>query len=221
MSKLIQDLRKIPKVILGFGLVSLGLLFSEKSDLGMLPWGVLHTGIANLTGLKFGNVVQLVGIIVLIFSVIFVKVKPGIGTFLDIVFTGMIYNLIDSLHLINESHNQYVSIIYMVLGVIVTAFGTALYVSCKLGAGPRDGLFIGFSRITNLNVKYTKPVVEIIVLIIGIFLHGDFGVGTFINAFLSGYMINLCFILLKYDPKKNLPSQFGDYFPKKSVLLES
>ncbi|MDF2698632.1 MAG: hypothetical protein K0Q49_188 [Haloplasmataceae bacterium] len=213
----ICDLKRIPKLLVGFLFVSLGLVFSDKSNLGMLPWGVFHSGISQLTGVMFGTVVQIVGVIVLAFSIIFVKVKPGIGTVLNIIFIGMIVNFINIMGVIKEYESLSIQISYLIVGIICSGFGTALYVSCKLGSGPRDGLFIGFSLITKLSVKYTKPMIEGIVLIVGFLLHGDFGIGTFVNAFISGFVTDFFFDVLKYNPKTSKQRRFIDYVTKGKV----
>lgn len=215
MEILLTDLKRLPKLILGFVIVAIGLLFSDKSNLGMLPWGVFHSGLSRLTHIKFGLIVQLIGIIVLTISMVLVKVRPGIGTIFDILLVGSSFDFIDSLNIIREVQTLYMQILYMIIGIILICFGTALYVSCKLGSGPRDGLFIGLSRLTNLSVKYTKPLIEITVVVVGFLLQGDFGVGTFVNAFLSGYIINLFFKMLKYDPKTATQRKFSDYHIKK------
>jgi len=237
-----QDRKKLPKLLAGLILVSLGLMFSKRSGLGMLPWGVLHSGISNVTGLTFGQAVQILGIIILILSMIFVKILPGVGTVLNVILVGLMYDVFDQInsqiHLLNDfsisdksatfvdSLNQSVNvftnnpalteqILYLFVGILVTGLGSALYISCSLGAGPRDGLFVGVTQITGLSVQYTKPAIEVVATVIGIFLSGSFGFGTIVNALVSGYVVHFFFKLLKFNAKKKKHNHLLSYVSKK------
>lgn len=233
MNMFIQDLKKLPKLFLGLVFVALGLLFSRNSGLGMLPWGVFHTGISNITPLTFGQTVQVVGIIILALSIIFVKIEPGMGTILNLIFVGFMFDILSGLNVVNNfdqlnnslrlfsnTNHLIEQIIYLFVGIFFSSIGAAVYISCKLGAGPRDGLFVGITQITGVSVKYTKPIIEVTVTIIGILLKGSFGVGTIINALLSGYIIHLFFKLLKFDPKEKKHRSLRQYFTKKLKMEE-
>ncbi len=236
-----QDIFKIPKLVLGLIFVSLGLTFSKRSGLGMLPWGVFHTGIANVTGLTFGEVVQIAGVIILVLSIIFVKIIPGIGTIINVILVGFLYDefnkINDNLHLLAnfdqtnksmrfvDSLNNAVSVfnnnshlgiqaIYLFSGIFCSSLGAAVYISCRLGAGPRDGLFVGATQMTGISVKYTKPAIELVATITGILLKGAFGVGTIVNALISGYCIHFFFRLLRFDTKKQKQKSLLSYFYK-------
>ncbi len=239
----IKDLKKMPKLFMGLFFVALGLIFSKRSGLGMLPWGVFHTGISNITVLKFGQVVQFVGVIVLVLSIIFVKIKPGIGTIMNVIFVGMIYDGFDiineKIRLLNDytvntdsgdfieslkhafyifdSSNITMQFVYLFAGITATGLGSALYISCSIGSGPRDGLFVGITQLTGVSVKYTKAAIEVIVTVIGILFMGAFGIGTFVNALISGYVIHCFFKLLKFDPKNKRHNHLLSYFHRSEL----
>ena len=80
-------------------------------------------------------------------------------------------------------------------------FGRSLYISTKLGPGPRDGVFVGLSRITQLDVKYIKPAVEFTVLFVGFLLGGTVGIGTLTAMLFSGYLVQFYFKKLGFNPK--------------------
>ena len=60
------DLNRLPKLIVGFIIMSTGIAFIQMSSLGLFPWGVLHDGLHVQTGLSFGEVTQILGLIVLV-----------------------------------------------------------------------------------------------------------------------------------------------------------
>ena len=85
-------------------------------------------------------------------------------------------------------------------------FGRSLYISTRLGPGPRDGLFVGLSRITKVDVKYIKPTIEMSVLLLGFLLGGIVGYGTVFLIITSGYMVQYFFKILHFDPKTETQS---------------
>ena len=72
---------------------------------------------------------------------------------------------------------------YLVGGVVVCAFATALYVGAQLGPGPRDGLMTGFARRTGWSIRRVRTIIEVSVLVVGVLLGGTVGVGTIVFAF--------------------------------------
>ena len=209
----ISDIRMLPRLVVGFIVMSIGIMLVKESMLGLFPWGVLHDGLSIVTPLTFGQVTQVLGLVVLIFSVIAFKTNVGIGTFLNILLVGW---MIDFAHNLFPFTANTVStqILLYVIGVLFISIGRAFYISSRLGAGPRDGLFVGLSRITQIDVKYIKPGIEIIVLAIGFILGGVVGVGTLVLMATSGYLVQFFFKVFGFDPKKDRQSNLIDYFYK-------
>lgn len=67
------------KLMGGFFLASLGIVFMINANLGLSPWDVLHKGITNVIPITMGQANIVVGVVVVIASV-FLGVKIGIGT---------------------------------------------------------------------------------------------------------------------------------------------
>lgn len=206
-----EDLKRVPVFLSGILLLSLGLYMLKIVGLGMGPWGVFHTGLEELTKIPFGWIIQIVGVIILIGSIIFVKVKVGIGTLLNVAIIGP---LIYQIGIINtfEPNTIIEKVILFTLGLLMMTFGRSLYISANLGSGPRDGLFVGISRITKINVKYVKPMVEFVALVIGVLLGAKVGVGTMIVIVSSGYLVNFFFVQIGFDPRTKKQSDLLQYF---------
>lgn len=185
---------------MGFIIIAIGTNMTRYSQLGLNPWGTLHEGISIVTGISFGRVTQLTGVFVLFMS-LFIKLYPGIGTLLNMFFIGFFVDLIDSMGIIPRVDFISGKLIYLVLGMILFNFGVYLYMSGRLGAGPRDGLMVGLVRLTGKPVSVIRPAMEFTVIAIGILLGGTFGIGTIVNAFGGGYILNIIFKFFKYDPK--------------------
>lgn len=208
---LIKDIKKIPLLVFALFILSLGIVLVKQSGLGLDPWGVFHEGMSNLTGISFGLIIEIIGYIILLFSLL-IKIYPGIGTVTNIFIVGKFIDvMLDSNWFVPNDVTKY---IYFLVGFIILCFGRALYISCNLGSGPRDGLFVGIVRFTKIDVKYVKPAIELIVFTIGIIFGGTAGIGTLLLMFLSGYLVQFFFKILKYDPKTKNHSNLAMYFKK-------
>lgn len=201
-------LKKSSILFIGFVIIAFGISISVRGQIGVSPWDVLHQGIANTMNIKFGQVSILVGLTVLILSMS-IKIFPGFATVLNIVFIGLFIDVV--LPYIPVAPNFYIGVIMNVVGATLMALGTTLYLYAKAGAGPRDSFLMGMIRKYQLDTRYVKPAIEGIVLIIGFILGGNVGVGTIISLLVMGYMMDVFFRLLKFDPKaekqKNIREQ--------------
>lgn len=213
---LVNDLKKVPSLVLALFILALGIVLVKQSGLGLDPWGVFHEGMTNLTGLSFGLVIELIGYAILLFSLI-IKIYPGIGTITNIFLVGKFCDLLLESNWFNPTGNE--KYLYFIVGFIVLNFGRSMYISKNLGSGPRDGLFVGVVKFTKIDVKYVKPGIELIVFTLGVIYGGTFGVGTLLLMFLSGYFVEFFFKVLKYDPKTKTASNLLQYFKKKKVSV--
>ena len=195
-------LRRLPKLMLGFVIIAIGINLTIYANMGLNPWGTFHQGISSITGIRFGAVSQITGIVIIFISLA-IKLYPGIGTLLNMFFIGYFVDLFDQLHFIPQVDTLPVRILYLVVGTFLFNYGIFVYLSCKLGAGPRDGLLVGLVKITGLSVSIMRPMIEVTIVVIGILLGGSYGVGTLVNAFGGGYILNSIFKFYNFNPKES------------------
>lgn len=186
------------KLMGGFFLAALGIVFMIKANLGLSPWDVLHQGITKVMPMTMGQANIVVGIIVVILSV-FLGVKIGIGTILNTIFIGIFIDLITMMNIISLVDNLFLRIVMLVIGMVFMGLGTCIYLSCELGCGPRDGLMTALTRITKKPVKVIRTTIEVCALICGWLLGGYVGIGTIITAIGLGYIIQMWCKILKLD----------------------
>jgi uncharacterized membrane protein YczE len=83
----------------------------------------------------------------------------------------------------------------VIAGVLVIALGSALYIGAGLGSGPRDGLMLGFSKRSiagrQISIRLARTVIELTVMVAGLFLGGSIGIGTLIFMFGIGPLVQL------------------------------
>ena len=210
MDLLKSDLRRTPILLAGFLLLSAGIVLTKRSLLGMSSWGVFHQGLATTFHTTFGIVTVLLGLLILAISVVLLKTKVGIGTICNVLFVGFIIDGMDIVYTFIPT-SKFEQAILLSVGILLMTFGRSLYISSELGEGPRDGLFVGLSRVTQIDVKYIKPAIEFSVLFIGVLLGGKIGVGTVITIVLSGYLVHFFFYLLGFNPKEHKQRSIQDY----------
>lgn len=214
MKLLINDLKKVPLLIIYFALYAFGIWLTKEAYLGMGPWNCFNEGLANYINLSFGQLSQLIGIVLLVFAMLF-RMYPGIGTLINIFFIGYFFDLIDA-NLDFESTNIILRLLLSILGCLVISVAFVLYVRLCLGQGPRDsvnqGVYISFKKkFHNLKYGYVKFTVEGIALFVGILLGGTYGVGTILSLVLTSFFTQQILNIIKLDPKNLINRNFKSY----------
>ena len=91
----------------------------------------------------------------------------------------------------------------MLLGILLTGSASALYITCNVGAGPRDGLMTGLNEKTGVRVGRVRTGIEVVAVTIGWLLGGLVDVGTLLFALLIGQSVAISFGLVeRISPKK-------------------
>jgi uncharacterized membrane protein YczE len=108
-----------------------------------------------------------------------------------------------------ETTGFWANLALMLLGLVVVAMGSGLYLSAGLGGGPRDGLMVGLTRVTGIPFWIVRTIGESLVLVIGWLLGGTVGLGTALFAFGIGYLAQISMKIFGFDPKKDHLNQQG------------
>lgn len=175
--------------------------FIVASNLGADPWNVFHLGLSFHTPLTLGQANQIVAAIILILGWM-LKVRPGIGTFLNMFLWGYFIDLVGSFGIINVPNTIFYRWIYLLLGTFLVGTGIGIYINGRFGAGPRDGLTLGLSKSTGKSVSFIRTAMELGALFVGWLLGGPVGLGTIVYSFLIGRVMQFS---LKYF---QLPDRF-------------
>lgn len=72
-------------------------------------------------------------------------------------------------------------------GLILCGYGVGIYISSRLGAGPRDWLMLSLHQKTGLAIRWVRTLIEISAVLFGILLGGPFSVGTILFSLLIGH----------------------------------
>src|SRR3954467_5175808 len=137
--------RRLVQLYLGLALYAVSMGLFVQARLGVMPWDVLHQGIAGRLPVSFGTVTIAVGALVLL-AWIPLRQRPGLGTISNVVVIGLVVDVV--LRLLAPPGAMPVRIAFLVLGFVLNAVATALYIGARFGPGPRDGLMTGLVRRT-------------------------------------------------------------------------
>lgn len=184
--------RSLPKrlVLLIFGLFvyGLGVAMTVRASLGIAPWDVFAQGISVQTGLSFGVSTVVVSALVLL-AWIPLKVKPGIGTVANAILIGLFADF--WLLVLPDFEIYWQQLIMFLIGVVIVAIATGLYISSQLGSGPRDGLMQGTANALDRPFWLVRTAYEGTVLTVGWLMGGQVREGTLIFALSIGYLVQL------------------------------
>ena len=170
------------------------------AGLGVSPWDVLSQGLQVQTGWTFGTCAVVISAIVLLFWIP-IKQQPGIGTLVNAVLLGPFADL--NKPLMPEIDGWLLKLIFMIFAILIMALGSGLYISANLGAGPRDGLMVGLTRVSGWPFWIIRTIGESLVLITGWILGGTVGIGTALFAISIGYLMQFTMKLFGFDPKSD------------------
>ena len=179
--------RRVPQCVLGLVCFGIGISLFFAGDLGTGPWDVFHSGVAKVTGLPVGVVINLVGLAILPLWIP-LKEKIGLGTVLNAILIGMVVDI--SKPRFGVSHNLGLRVVCVLAGVLVIGVGSGLYIGSGLGTGPRDGIMMGLSRM-KLSVRTARTLVEAVTLALGFVLGGKVGFGTIAFLVLIGPIVQV------------------------------
>ncbi|HVQ91230.1 MAG TPA: hypothetical protein VMU51_09340 [Mycobacteriales bacterium] len=175
--------RRVVQLYVGLVLYGLGVSLQVRAALGLDPWDVLHQGLAEHTGLRFGTVVIAVGVVVLLLWIP-IRQRPGFGTVSNVIVIGLVLDV--ALAVLPVPHGWPLRWAFLLLGVLVGGLATGCYIAAGLGPGPRDGLMTGYARRTGRSIRLVRTTIELTVLVIGFLLGGAVGPGTVIYALAIG-----------------------------------
>lgn len=177
---------RVVNLLLGLLLFGMSLGVLVRAGLGLAPWDVLHQGLAQRSGLSLGTVVIVVSVLVLA-AWIPLRQRPGVGTVANALLVGLFTDL--TLTLLPPAGSLGAGITLLVMGTVMNALGTALYVGAGLGPGARDGLMVGLAA-RGYSLRVVRTGIEVAVLAIGWLLGGTVGVGTVVFALAVGPLVH-------------------------------
>jgi uncharacterized membrane protein YczE len=175
--------RRLLQLFIGLSIFGASMSLTIRSGLGMLPWDVLHYGVASRLPLTIGTVIILTGLSVLLLWIP-LRQALGLGTVANAIWIGIATDV--ALVYLPDPPTLAWQIAYMTVGIVLNGVATAMYIGSQLGPGPRDGLMTGLARVSGRSLRLVRTGIEVAVVLGGWLLGGVVGLGTFLFALSIG-----------------------------------
>ncbi|CAB4329427.1 unannotated protein [freshwater metagenome] len=177
-------------LFIGLAMFGFGDALVVQSNLGNAPWTVFAQGLSLKSGLSLGWTTFYTGFVVLLIWIP-LRERPGFGTISNIVIISASIQIgVEIFPLQNTFLGGVASALF---GIALVGIGSALYITCGLGPGPRDGAMTGIHNRTGIRVGRVRMGIEVTVLIVGALLGGHIGLGTALFALLIGQSVAISF----------------------------
>jgi uncharacterized membrane protein YczE len=174
-------------LFIGLALFGIGEALLIQSTIGNSPWSVFAQGLSLQTPLSIGQSTAVTSVAVLALWIP-LKERPGFGTLANIAVISVFIQIgVDHIPLVES--NFALQLFYVLIGIGLVGLGSAIYITCGLGPGPRDGLMTSLHKKTGVRIARVRLSIEICVLIAGSALGGSVGIGTAMFALFIGNSI--------------------------------
>ena len=185
--------RRVTQLLVGLFLYGAGCALTVEAGLGLDPWTVFAQGISIHTGIGIGWITNIVGFLVLLLWIP-LRQKPGVGTIANILLVGTSMQVV--LWIVPPVSGFALQVGVLLIGILLVALASGLYIGARFGPGPRDGLMTGMNARLGWPIWLCRALVEVTVLVVGWFLGGTVGIGTILFAALIGPLVHLALPLL-------------------------
>jgi uncharacterized protein len=174
---------RFTRLIAGLAVFGVGEALLVASELGNSPWTVFAEGLAKQTGMSVGVATVVTSALVLA-AWIPLRQRPGLGTIMNAILIGVAIDA--TLAALPGDLPLALRVAFIPLGIGLVGLGSGLYLTTRLGPGPRDGLMTGLHRRTGLSLRLVRACIEVSAVVVGFALGGTVGIGTVAFALLIG-----------------------------------
>lgn len=202
--------KRTTRLIFGLFLYGLGSYMGIQANVGLAPWEAFSMGIFYKTGMLYGDVVVLTGIIIIVIDFL-LKEKIGFGTVLNAILIGKVVDLLNWLDILPRMENFWAGVLVLLAGQVVICIASYFYIGAGLGCGPRDALMVALGkRMNKLPIGLVRGLLEGTVLLAGWLMGAKIGIGTVIAVFGIGTIMEYTFRILRFDVKNIKHENFAD-----------
>lgn len=192
---------RLVRVAASYLAVSAGVALLIAGDLGVAPFDVLNTGMADSLGIRIGAAFLLT-------SVVFYAIGLMLGGrtgWASLVGTVVIAPLIELALAVLPDPDRLAGRIPMFAGgVVLLVAGVCLVITTELGPGPGEVFMLGLIA-RGMAVAPARWVTDGLAFAAGVALGGAVGIGTVVFAFAFGPLVAGGLHLLRYTPPVNVP----------------
>jgi len=190
---------------MGVFILGVGVAFNAMARLGNDPVGIFYDGIRNSLGLsqtQLGIATYVVNIGLILLLLVVGRRYVNVGTFFNLALYGTFVKVGTFFYLtVFGSPALGTRILASVLGCLFIYIGVSSYILADVGLDPMTALTMVLKDKLGWNLRRTKIVFDISLVVIGFILGGKLGIVTVVMALTAGPTIQ--FIIQKAQKKKD------------------
>lgn len=177
--------------VLGILMLTLGISFTIKSNLGTSPFDALLVGLSINVGLTVGTWEIIIALLLISLNSVIKKQRPEILGLLTSFITGIGIDMwLFLLHNFITPELWYSKFFYFVVGLLIIGFGTATYLHTNFAPIPVDRLTLTIQELTRTSILFSRTFVYLAFLLMAMILNGPIGIGTLLTVCLGGPILN-------------------------------
>ena len=160
------------------------------SGFGMDPFQVFAHGVWNLTPFRYGVVYMFLNLALLVVDFLIDRHKVGIATFINLFLLGYIVEFSSWLwDTLLPNPTLPVRAGFLIMGVVILCFGSALYFTGNLGVSTYDAIALVIHEKKGLDFRPVRIAIDLLCTAVGFLLGATVGIGTIVTAFFMGPLI--------------------------------
>lgn len=200
-------MNRTPKEILSNSLMAavalffngLGVYLTIHASIGAGPWDVFHIGLSKTLGILYGNASITVSLTILVIDII-MKEPIGIAMFIDSFVVGKAVDFFTALDVVPVPKTMVGGIAMILAGLVIMGYTQYFYMKAALGCGPRDTLLVGLAKIfRKIPIGAVSIGLLSIATLTGWLMGGPVGIGTLVNVFCCGPIMQFAFTSVHFD----------------------
>lgn len=186
--------RRVLMLLLGCIVLGVGVALFLAADLGSDGYSTLVNGISIGTGIDFWIANLAVGVVLVVLAALR-RVRPGLGTVVQVVLVGVTVSLV--LDAIGTQSDPVARSVLLAAAFPVLAVGIATYLGSHTGAGPAEAFALAWDP--PVAFKWSYSAVQGGGAVVGWLLGATIGVGTVAVILLLGPAVDLAARVLRVD----------------------
>ncbi|HEU4338358.1 MAG TPA: hypothetical protein VFR45_13655 [Nocardioides sp.] len=194
LSSVIPSARRTAMLLVGCVVLGVGVALLLAADLGSDGYSTFVNGVAITTGVDFWIVNLVVGVVLVALAALR-KVRPGVGTVVQVVLVGVTVSVV--LDLLATPDALPWRIVLLAVAFPVLALGIALYLGSHTGAGPAEAAALAWDPPVPFRWSYSA--VQGGGALVGWLLGATVGVGTLAVILLLGPAVDVVARTLALD----------------------
>ncbi|MRG85926.1 YczE/YyaS/YitT family protein [Salinibacillus xinjiangensis] len=175
---------------IGIVVLAFGISLMIRSQLGASPYDALLVGLYRTFGLTIGSWEIIVGAAVVLLNAIASKSRPEYLAMLTSLITGigidtwlwLFGDWLIAEHILEQS-------LLVLLGTLFTGIGIGIYLESSFAPNPMDRSMVILTDKTGWSFSKSRAIISIVFVIVAFFFDGAIGIGTLLNALLTGVII--------------------------------